>query len=353
MWGFIYRSTVGGLRDLWRGRIDITQLLRMWRAVAELPLVYVGWAKDFWEPFEWYLRVERGLPATYFLIPFKKRTGDHVTAVHASRRATAYDVRDIAEWTSILKGAGCELGLHGIDAWHSVPLGRAELAQLRQFAGDTVAGVRMHWLLHDQSTPATLDHAGFAYDSTAGYNETVGYRNGTVQVFRPLGASTLLELPLHIQDGALFYTKQLDLSEPEAEQRCRALIENARSFGGVLTVLWHDRSHGPERFWGGFYERLVAELKQQGARFVTANDMVQWFRARRAVRFETVDRTRRIRVSHVVGSDVPTFKVRLHDGGTVHEVGWNGRQTALVDELFAPTMCEPTMRDAALGVLPQ
>ena len=86
----------------------------------------------------------------------------------------------------------------------------------------------MHWLLRDANTPSVLEQAGYAYDSTVGYNETVGYRAGTSQVFRPSGATTLLELPLHIQDGALFYPQRLDLSEPEAEKRCQALIDNAR-----------------------------------------------------------------------------------------------------------------------------
>src|SRR5439155_671266 len=114
----------------------------------------------------------------------------------------------------------------------------------------------------------------------AGYNETIGYRNGTTQVFNPPGATTLLELPLHIQDGALFYPNRLDLSESEAEKRCRALIDNARQFGGVLTVLWHDRSHGPERFWGDFYIRLVQALKSSKGWFATAGRVVSWFRKR-------------------------------------------------------------------------
>src|SRR6266436_9352669 len=108
----------------------------------------------------------------------------------------------------------------------------------------------MHWLLQDSKTPLVLDESGYAYDSTAGYNETIGYRNGTSQVFRPLGASTLLELPLHIQDGALFYPHNLNLTESEAEKRCQSLLANIHELGGALTVLWHDRSHAAERFWG-------------------------------------------------------------------------------------------------------
>ena len=97
MWGFLYRSTVGALRNLVRGRIGVQCLFQTWRAAVSLPFVYLGWARDFWEPFEWYLKAERKLPATYFLIPFKRRTGDHVPGPHAARRATAYDVTDLRE----------------------------------------------------------------------------------------------------------------------------------------------------------------------------------------------------------------------------------------------------------------
>jgi peptidoglycan/xylan/chitin deacetylase (PgdA/CDA1 family) len=286
MWGFLYRSTVGAVRNLFRRRISISRLLDIWRAAASLPFVYLGWAKDFWSPFEWYLRVEKDLAATYFLIPFKRLMGEQVPGKHAARRATAYDVGDIQRWATTLCREGCELGVHGIDAWHSVEKGRAELARIALITGESAIGIRIHWLLYNSNSASVLEESGYAYDSTAGYNETIGYRCGTTQVFRPQGAETLLELPLHIQDGALFYHNRLNLSEPEAEKRCKDLIENAGQFGGVLTVLWHDRSHGPERFWGDFYISLVDVLKSSDAWFATATQAVSWFRKRRDVRFE-------------------------------------------------------------------
>jgi hypothetical protein len=251
--------------------------------------VYAGWAKDFWEPFEWYLDVETGLPATYFLIPFKRRSGEKVPGKEASRRAATYDVSDLPHWTTSLLKKGCELGVHGIDSWHSADKGREELTRIAAVTGDSAIGTRIHWLLRDANTPAVLERAGFAYDSTFGYNETVGYRAGTGQVFRPLGAKTLLEIPLHIQDGALFYPQRLDLSEPEAQARCQVLIDNAAKFGGVLTLLWHDRSHAPERYWGDFYFRLLRTLKATDCWFATAGQVVDWFRKRREVRFELVE----------------------------------------------------------------
>ncbi len=213
MWGFLYRATVGALISFGRGRSSFSRMVESFRYAATLPLVHLGLAKDFWIPFEWYLRVEKGLPATYYLIPFKGRPGERVPGPHPGRRACAYDLTDIQQWAPILTQDGCELGVHGIDAWHSITLGKEELERIRAMSASTEIGIRMHWLLRDEGTSRVLEEAGYAYDASAGYNETVGYRNGTSQVFMPLDCRTLLELPIHIQDGALFLPQRLNLSD--------------------------------------------------------------------------------------------------------------------------------------------
>jgi hypothetical protein len=273
-------------------------------------LVYAGWLRDFWEPFTWYLRVEEGLPATYFIIPFKGRAGERVPGRHASRRACGYELSELRPAIARLLNAGSEVAVHGIDAWHDEVKGRAERARIADVTGRQVAGIRMHWLLSDEKTPGTLERAGYTYDSTAGYNEAVGYRNGTSQAYRPPGTKTLLELPMHIQDGALFYPQRLDLSEKDAWTRCRALIDASTRYGGVLTLIWHDRSHGPERFWGEFYERLVEALKTSGARFATAAEAVTWFARRRAVVFE--QRGAAVVLRGEGRGTVPGLLVRVH-----------------------------------------
>lgn len=313
MWGFLYRSTVGAVRDLARGRADVSKAWRMGKAAATLPLVHLGLARDFWIPFEWYLNVERGLPATYYFIPFKGRVGEKVNASHAARRASAYDITDIPEWVSVLKEKGCEVAVHGIDAWHSVDKGREELRRV-----GASAGVRMHWLMRDEQTPRVLEEAGYDYDSTVGYNETVGFRAGTSQVYLPPGSRRLLELPMHIQDGALFYPQQLGLSEPAGWELCMRIVQSVREHGGVLTLLWHDRSHGPERFWGEFYARLVEHLKSMGVWFASARQVVGWFRARREVVFQGMELT------HCGEKIDPPLNVRLNAGGKSRDVAWSG-----------------------------
>jgi hypothetical protein len=120
---------------------------------------------------------------------------------------------------------------------------------------------------------------------------------------------------MHIQDGALFFPQRLGLTEPEAWERCQEFIENAGKFGGVLTILWHDRSPGPERFWGDFYIRLVGKLKSLKVWFATASQAVRWFRNRREVAFERVeaeDGSMCVKLCGLGRSIVPPLRVRIH-----------------------------------------
>jgi hypothetical protein len=313
MLGFLYRATVGTLRDLIRGKIFLGRALKIWLAVLKLPFVYLHLAKDFWIPFEWYLEVEKNLPATYYLIPFKHRIGERVTSRRAKRRAAPYDITDLPELTAALLKAGCEIGVHGVDSWHSAEKGREERRRITQATNNnTGTGIRMHWLLRDEHTNRVLEQAGYTYDSTTGYNETVGYFSGTTQVYRPLDARTLLELPMHIQDGALFYTNRLNLSDAEAWSRCQPLLQNARMFGGVLTLLWHDRSHGPERFWGEFYMRMVQELKTQNVWFASARQAVEWFQTRREAIFEQDQTCLRVKLPLSSRKPMRPLVLRVH-----------------------------------------
>jgi len=173
----------------------------------------------------------------------------------------------------------------------------------------------MHWLYGDAASPAVLEKAGFAFDSTAGYNGTVGYRAGTTQVFKPLDAVRLLELPLHVMDTALFYPCHLGLSPSQAHTRVRAIIEHALGAGGAVTVNWHDRSLAPERLWGDAYLRVIDELRRADAWFATASQAVEWFRRRRSAAFDSV----RIDAGSVhatvtaeCGEGLPGLRLRVH-----------------------------------------
>jgi hypothetical protein len=317
MFGFLYRALFGSLVNLLRGRIPLRTLFTNWVAALKLPFVYMGVARDFWREFgDRYLNLEKGLPSTFFVIPFKNYPGGVSHGPAPSLRAARYGAADIADTIRKLIIAGVEVGLHGIDAWLDASRGHEELEEIRRLTGVSKIGVRMHWLYHDQQSPLVLEKAGAFYDSTIGYNETVGYRAGTTQVYKPLTATQLLELPLHAMDTALFYPDYLGLSPRQATIVLGRLAENAARFGGCLTINWHDRSLSPERLWDACYRHLVQDLKSRGAWFSTAGQVVSWFRKRRSVVFETDSiepDTVRARVSAEDSDRLPGLRVRIHN----------------------------------------
>jgi hypothetical protein len=313
--GFVYRALVGSFLGFLRSTCSYRHLVRNWAAVLSLPLIYLGVLDDFWEHFDRYADVEKGVSSTFFLIPFKHRVGDKVQGKFPTRRAAHYDIGDVRKQVQTLIHRGYEIGLHGIDAWHSVDKGKQELNRVVEATGQKTIGVRMHWLCFDHSSPVVLEQAGFDYDATSGYNEMIGYRAGTTQVFSPSGATRLLELPLHIQDTALFYPHRLGLTEAQAWELCESLLNTVIRFGGVLTVSWHERSLAPERLWGEFYRHLLQELRVRGAWFGSAGQVVQWFRARRSVVFEgfsSAANTVRLRLKHEIISSEPLMFLRVY-----------------------------------------
>ena len=286
MFGFLYRALIGSVVNFCRARRSLRQVAFNWKAAFSLPLVFAGLAKDFWNQLDRYLALEKDLASTFFVIPTKGDPGVDSDGRANGKRAARYALTDIADDLQKLSAANREIAVHGIDAWRDNAKGRDERERIQQVTGASdEIGVRMHWLYFGAQTAMLLEKAGFDYDSTIGYNETIGYRAGTSQVFKHPDVDHLLELPLHIMDTALFYPSYMNLSDEQARAAMLPLIENAASFGGVLTINWHDRSLGPERLWADAYVTLLRDLRTRTPWFATAAQTVAWFRKRRATSF--------------------------------------------------------------------
>jgi len=317
MFGFLYRATIGSLLALARGRASVRSVFANWAAAFKLPFVYMGLAKDFWNDLATYNLLEGGSRSSFFVIPFKRRPGAGIQGSAPAMRASAYGAADIASEIGQLSSNGNEIGLHGIDAWNDSSKAREELAEIHRITGAQETGIRMHWLYFDKNSSSVLDRAGFDYDSTVGYNEAVGYRAGTSQVYKPLGVTRLLELPLHIMDTALFSPGRQDLSSAEASNLVRIILDHAVQNGGVVTINWHDRSIAPERLWKDFYIDLIGELNRRGAWLTNARETVSWFRKRRSAAFNEFEFTRNghlnITGSIEVGDNLPNLRIHVHN----------------------------------------
>ncbi len=320
MFGFLYRALIGSVIDFCRGRRSLRQVVTNWKAAFSLPLVFAGLAKDFWNQLDRYLALEKGLVSTFFVIPTKGHAGVDSEGRTKRKRASRYALTDIADDLKKLLSANREIAVHGIDAWRDSAKGRDECQDVQKITGTAETGVRMHWLYFDSQAPATLEKAGYSYDSTIGYNETIGYRAGTTQVFKHAEVDHLLELPLHIMDTALFYPSYMNLPNDRARAAMLPLIENVTRFGGVLTINWHDRSLGPERLWGDAYLALLRDLRARTPWFATALQAVSWFRKRRAALFARITQDGgsvcvRIATDPAAG-DLPPLTLRVYNSAS-------------------------------------
>jgi hypothetical protein len=349
MFGFLYRALIGSIIDFCRGRRSLGEVAVNWKAAFYLPLVFAKLAKDFWNQFDRYLDFEKGLTSTFFVIPTKRDPGVDSHGRRNARRASGYFCADIADDLKKLLSANREIAVHGIDAWRDVTKGRDERENIQKITGGGDIGIRMHWLYFDSQAPVALEKAGFSYDSTLGYNETIGYRSGTTQVFKHPNTDHLMELPLHIMDTAMFYASYMNLSRNQGAAAMQSLIDNAARFGGVLTINWHDRSLGPERLWGESYRQLLDDLKSSTVWFATASEAVSWFRKRRSTKVDNVvcdGDTVRARVSMGEGDgDLPAMRLRFHCSPSKHiDVSITGStdvQFSLVPDQRVPATFEP------------
>ncbi|MDQ1389950.1 MAG: hypothetical protein QOF56_3404, partial [Acidobacteriaceae bacterium] len=331
MFGFLYRAVFGSVGQLIRGRIQFNDLITNWAAAFKLPFVYMGVANDFWCGFEdRYLQLEKGLGSTFFVIPFKNYAGKDTQGLAPRKRASRYQARDIANAIRKIVEAGCEVGLHGIDAWLDSPRAYDELQEIRNLTGSSKIGVRMHWLYYGNQSPMALEQAGAAYDSSVGYRETVGYRAGTTQAFKPPEVERLLELPMHVMDTALFYPDYLGLSPRKAGERLGAMVDHAARMGGCLTINWHDRSLAPERLWDGCYRDLIQDFKSRNVWFATAGQAISWFQKRRSVVFEMENGESDAVFARVTGhhdAGAPGLRLRVHRPREPFQIAPSGSET--------------------------
>jgi hypothetical protein len=315
MWGFLYRATAGSLLKALSGRLPWAKCLRNWTSALCLPLVHLGLRDDFWLEFDRYMGIEKELGSTFFFLPFRNVAGTLGSVPAPKRRAAKYDLTNIRDTVQQLLNSGCEVALHGINAWQDVRDAELEKARICDMTGQSEVGTRMHWLYWKEGSPKILQDAGFTYDSTFGYNDAIGFRAGTTQPFCPLNAEELVELPLNIQDSAMFYSDRMMLSEIDALHACRRVIECMLPSGGVLTINWHTRSLSPERLWGEFYDTLLNEIRMHRVWFGTSKQIVAWVRKRRALHFDSVDFEEngvRVALSSQDRSSKFTFSVRVH-----------------------------------------
>jgi len=179
-----------------------------------------------------------------------------------------YDIKDLEPEIGNIIDRGYEVGLHG---GHNTYLNPEEMhhkkERLEKVAGRSVTGYRNHYLrFRVPDTWEYISQVGFKYDSTLGYADCVGFRNGMCHPFRPYDLQAgreidILEIPLTIMDCTLDSYMRLDAVR--AWELTQQLIDVTERCHGVITILWHNTYMEGDRL--KFYEKILRHCKEKGA----------------------------------------------------------------------------------------
>lgn len=206
-------------------------------------------------------------------------------AAGGHRRDPSYDIDQIAPHLRQAAQRGFEIGLH---ASYASVTDRETLAEeateLERAVEHRPRGSRQHWLRFDERGKLyrAVEDARLAYDSSQGFSETCGFRNGANFAFPPYDFQnerpcSFLEIPLVIMDGSLEASSRKTKTDPQ--EIADSILAESRKWGwGGISLLWHNPIEAiqvPDKinrvFWDSAKKRnKYAEQWMSAENFLTA-----------------------------------------------------------------------------------
>jgi hypothetical protein len=264
--------------DLRRGRVE-SGLLEL-RGLAGATVHKVRGTDPYWS-FDRILRDERrsGSSSTFFLL------AEHAHDLDGPAAESYEQLRP--RLVETLQTGQAEVGLHGSYTAADDPERVASEKKRLEALSGPVQGQRYHFLRVDpHRNLRSLEAAGFAYDSSLGFSDAVGFRAGIAHPFRPWdfereAPHDLIEVPLAAMDVTLSAERYLNLSVEEAGARLDALLDWAAEHGGGFAVLWHSEQYDSALLpgWDRLYRRLMEDVRARGGVCIQAGALAEEARA--------------------------------------------------------------------------
>jgi hypothetical protein len=252
----------GGYRALRKGDIITTGKL-LFKKIS---------GKDGWFNFDAILAQEKkdNIQSSFFFLGRKGKYGLFRNADYNIKEAKFKDV------FKKIKDNNSEVGIHG--SLGSCNDGSGYNEEIQKF-GFQIRGNRFHFLEFDsQHTIDVLEKAGIEFDSTMGFAEHYGFRNGICFPFylydiRKDKPSGILEIPLILMDGTLQNSKYMNLGKEEINERIDKLIREIKKINGLFTVLWHNTHYSDYKYrgWKNIIEHIISRCKENDALFLNGS----------------------------------------------------------------------------------
>ncbi len=191
-----------------------------------------------------------------------------------------FSLENVKDVLKKLISAGCEVGLHGgHHAYNNLDILRREKERLEKAVGEEVTGYRSHYLRFEVPTTwEILSEAGFKYDTTFGFADCVGFRNGMCHPYKPFNRRTeklinILEIPLIIMDCTFDFYMRFD--SENAWKLTSRLIDRIAELHGVITILWHNTYFLDEQY--DFYKKILSYCAEKDAWMTSGEEIYRWW----------------------------------------------------------------------------
>lgn len=182
-------------------------------------------------------------------------------------RYNIYDKR-IVKIVKELDAGGWEIGVHGsYNSYNNYNLLKHEKEVLEKIVSHKVIGIRQHYLNYDDSTFEIQKKAGFLYDSTWGFSNGIGFKEGHVKPFFPFECSDYCEIPMTIMDAPF-------ASTPHCWEEFEKIVEEIDINDAYLVINYHNNNFSDSDLLG--YEKdyinMINVLKRLDAQFLTMGE---------------------------------------------------------------------------------
>ena len=232
--------------------------------------------KKKWNPC-WNLREIMELEAKY-----NAKSSFYFLALRPGEKDFNYEIEDLEAELKFIFAHGWEVGLHGgHESYKSLEDIMEKKQRLEKVLGKQIIGYRNHYLRFKvPDTWELLSKANFKYDTTFGYADCAGFRNGMCHPFRPYNIKTgkqidILELPLIVMDRTLLRSyMRLDIKK--AWELIKNLIDKVEQCKGVITILWHNNTF-IEKESHEYYEKLLKYVSGKNAWIASGEEIYDWW----------------------------------------------------------------------------
>ncbi len=229
-----------------------------------------------WNPY-WNFREIMKLEAKY-----NAKSTFYFMTLNPGEKDFNYKIEDLETELSFISDYGYEVGLHGgHESYKNLEDIKKKKHMLEKVLGKQVVGYRNHYLRFKvPDTWELLSKAGFKYDTTFGYPDCAGFRNGVCHPFKPFNRNTeeqidILEIPLIIMDRSLL-RDYMRLDIKKACELIKRLVDKVEQYNGVVTVLWHNNTLiGEENLKN--YERFLKYVSSKKAWITSGEEICNWW----------------------------------------------------------------------------